>query len=62
MSVTYETICRRLGFNAAVRFVKVLPGGAIGFTAGKPEEIRSLRAACVREGFKMSRNLRDFSR
>jgi len=54
----YEEICERLGFIARLGFVKVHPGGAIGFTAGKPEEIRALAAAVEREGMKMAKTLR----
>ena len=54
----YEEICQRLGFEARLNFVQVLPGGAISFTAGEPDEIRVLAAAVEREEMKMAKSLR----
>ena len=58
MTDKYREMCKRLGFSAEERFIRMLPGGAIGFTAGKPEEVRALAAAVEREGLKMARPLR----
>lgn len=58
LSPKYVAICNRLGFRTDSRFVRVKPGGAIGFTAGKPDEIRALGRAVRREKMKMSRDLR----
>lgn len=53
-----EAIVRLLGFPPEIGFVEIKSGGAIGFTTGKPEEIRSLGRAVERCGFKMSAGLR----
>lgn len=58
-STRYIEVCKQLGFSPEVHFVKLNPGGSIGFTAGKPDEIRSLLAACERHGLRPSRGLRD---
>lgn len=58
-STRYIEVCKQLGFSPEARFVKLNPGGSIGFTAGKPDEVRSLLAACERTGLRPSRKLRD---
>ena len=59
LSARYIQVCRDLGFIPEVEFVKIHPGGAIGFTAGKPDEIRALAAAATAHGYKLSKGLRD---
>jgi hypothetical protein len=54
----YREVCDRLGFIPEVRFVEILPDGSISYTAGKPDEVRALLAACERHGFKASKSLR----
>ena len=54
---SYEEVCSELGFIANVHFVKVTSQGTIGFTAGKPHEVRALRAAVMRCGYKAAKAL-----
>ena len=58
-SPKYIETCKRLGFRPEIQFVKLNSNGSIGFTCGKPEEIRSLARAVEREGMKMSVALRN---
>ena len=55
----YEEVCEDLGMRADIHFVKLLPGGAISFTAGKPDEVRLLARRAEQKGYKLSRALRD---
>lgn len=57
VTLTYEELCKRLGFIPEVEFVELTNAGTITFTVGKPEEIKALYAAVLREGFKPARNL-----
>jgi hypothetical protein len=54
-----EAIVKLLGFQPEIHFVTIERGGAIGFSAGKPEEIQSLARAVQKYGFKMSKGLRN---
>ena len=56
---SYEEICRDLGINASVHFVKPTTACTIDFTAGKPEEINHLLRACRERGYKPSQKLSD---
>jgi hypothetical protein len=56
--MTYEEICKRLGFHADSHFVEIEPDGSISFTTGKPDEIRELYAAVEREGMQPAPALR----
>ncbi len=38
----YEALCRKLGFLPGAKFVTLRDDGTIGFTVGKPAEIKSL--------------------
>lgn len=58
-STKYIETCARLGFQPEVNFVKINANGSIGYTIGKPEEIRSLARAVERAGMKMSVALRN---
>ena len=58
METKYITICKELGVRPDINFVRVLPGGAIDWTAGKPEEVRLLAIRAKAKGYKLSRNLR----
>lgn len=53
----YRSICHRLGFLTDVHFVAIEDDHSISWTAGKPDEIRSLAAACRREAMPMSEGL-----
>jgi hypothetical protein len=58
LSDRYRETCARLGFDPDVKFVEILPDGTIGYTCGKPDEVRALLAACKRTGLKASKALR----
>lgn len=58
-SYKYIEACNRLRFRPEIHFVKLNSSGSIGFTIGKPEEIRSLGRAVDREGMKLSVALRN---
>lgn len=55
--MSYEEICKELGFIAACKFVKVTTRGTISFSVGKPDEIRALLNAVVKNGFKPAASL-----
>ena len=55
---TYEEICRDLGFIPETHFVTVNTCGAIGFSAGKRDEIRQLYRAIHRKGYKPTRAIK----
>lgn len=52
IEMTYEDLCRDLGFDPDVRFVEVTRAGSITYTIGKPEEIHALWAAVSERGYK----------
>lgn len=54
----YRRVCKDLGFNPYVRFVRLYQGGTIGFTVGRPEEIKSLAWEAHCQGYKLSPSLR----
>ena len=56
--MTYDDVCHALGISPEVKFVKVTPAGTIGFTAGKPEEVRHLHWMCRQNGFRASKELK----
>ena len=53
--LAYEALCKRLGFSPEAEFVAITNAGPVTFTTGKPEEIKALHAAVLREGFKPAR-------
>ena len=57
VALTYEELCKRLGYVPEVEFVELTNAGTVTFTIGKPEEIKALYAAVLREGFKPARSL-----
>ena len=57
VALTYEELCKRLGFIPEVEFVELTNAGTIAFTVGKPVEIKALYTAVLREGFKPSKTL-----
>lgn len=55
--MSYQNICKELGFVPEIGFVDITTTGAITFTLGKPEEIKALYRTCQAKGFKASKNL-----
>lgn len=55
--LTYEELCKRLGFIPEVEFVELTNAGTVTFTIGKPEEIKALYAAVLRKGFMPAKSL-----
>lgn len=53
--MTYEDVCKDLGFIAGVKFVEVSNRGTITFTCGRPSEIRSLYSTVLSKGYKPTR-------
>lgn len=58
-TMTYDEVCEALHISPRIRFVKVTTRGTITFTAGNPDEIRSLKRGCREAGFKMAKSLVD---
>lgn len=54
----YKQVCSDLGFSAKSHFVRVTASGRIGFTVGKPNEIKALRYACYANGYEPTSSLR----
>lgn len=61
-NMSYEGICKALGFIPEIGFVDVTDTGAITFTIGKPREIKALYSACQSRGFNISKRLADARR
>lgn len=59
---SYPDICHELGFLAETHFVQVNSVGSIGFTCGKPSEIRALAAAVSEHGYRPSKTLKNMTR
>lgn len=59
IETSYSEVCHDLDFNPDVHFVKITNHGTITFTAGKSEEIKSLRRACEVKGYKIAKSLLD---
>lgn len=57
VKLSYETICHTLGFVPEVRFVEITNRGTIGFSVGKPNEIKALLSACQKVGYVPSKKL-----
>ena len=57
MKMTTKQIAEKLGFNPNVNFV-TYSAGRVGFSAGKPEEVRALLAAVKAAGMRPTRGLR----
>lgn len=60
VEMTYEALCKDLGFCSDVHFVKVTTRRTITWTAGKADEIMALKRACRDNGYKMSLDLEGF--
>lgn len=56
--MSYDEICHKLGISPDVHFVHVTTAGTIGFTVGKPDEIRYLHRMCAENGFRASKDLK----
>lgn len=50
--MSYEEICKELGFIAECKFVEVTNRGSITFSCGTPDEVRALYNAVQNRGFK----------
>lgn len=55
--MSYEEICKELGFIAACKFVKITNRGTITFCCGRPDEVRALYKAVLDCGFKPAASL-----
>ncbi len=62
IEMSYNDICKELGFIPEVNFVRITKGCTISFTAGKHQEIVSLLNACRKAGYKPSKALIDASK
>jgi hypothetical protein len=62
MTKKYQEVCKALGFLPEVQFVKLNRGGSIGFTCGRPQEIRALLKAVNALGLTPSKALVQASR
>jgi len=51
VKMNYEDVCKELGYKSDVNFVKVDDQGYIGFTVGRPDEIRELYSRLNNKGF-----------
>lgn len=54
ISISYEDLCKDLGFIPDVNFIKVTNRGTITFTAGKMLEVKALYRNTVNRGYKPS--------
>jgi hypothetical protein len=54
---SYAAICDKLGMDPDIHFVSVNSRGEIGFTAGKPEEIKLLIQRASESGMQASKSL-----
>ena len=57
VALTYEELCKRLGFIPETEFVELTNAGTVTFSIGKPEEIKALYAAVLRKGFMPAKSL-----
>jgi hypothetical protein len=53
----YAEVCSRLDMDPSIHFVRLTTRGTIGFTLGKPDELRLLLRRCQETGLKPSRSL-----
>jgi hypothetical protein len=56
VEMNYKDVCKELGYKPDVNFVKVNNQGYIGFTVGKPDEIRRLYRNVTNKGFTPSKS------
>ena len=57
VALTYEELCKRLGFIPETEFVELTNAGTVTFSIGKPEEVKALYAAVLRKGFMPAKSL-----
>lgn len=57
VEMTYEEVCRKLGYRSDVGFVEVTNRGTITFTLAKPDEVTPLLHAVVRAGMRPALSL-----
>ncbi len=48
--MNYAAVCHKLGIDASIHFVEVHEDGKIGFTCGKPDEVKALLASVREKG------------
>lgn len=56
--MTYNEICRLLGYTPESNFIAVTTAGTISFTVGKPHEVLGLARAVTVAGLVQAGNLR----
>ena len=56
--MTYDEICRLLGYTPESNFIAVTTAGTISFTVGKPHEVLGLARAVTAAGLVQAGNLR----
>lgn len=56
--MTYNDVCKLLGYIPEAHFVEITTAGTITFTAGKPCEVLRLAQAVTAEGLVQSGSLR----
>lgn len=54
VEMSYEEICKKLGYRPEVKFIDVNKKGEIEFTVAKPDEIAPLLTAVTREKMRPS--------
>jgi hypothetical protein len=57
VEMSYDEVCKDLGYDPGIKFVKVTTQGRISFTAGKPSEIIRLNKDVTDKGYAPSDNL-----
>lgn len=60
VELTYDALCKELGYIAEIYFVDVTKNGSITWTGGKADEIMGLKQACILHGYKMKKSLANF--
>jgi hypothetical protein len=59
VEMTYDEVCKDLGYLPETKFIKVTPQGRISFTLGKPNEIKGLYHSINEKGYLMSDKLKE---
>ena len=58
VQMTYNDVCKLLGYIPEIHFVEITTAGTITFTAGKPGEVLRLARAVTAAGLVQSGSLR----
>jgi hypothetical protein len=53
----YNEVCGILGVEPSINFVRIHADGSIGFSCGKPDEVRWLLRQCKRKGLRPNKSL-----